>query len=60
MFNFGGASFLGSAADLPLASAVTGIAATSDGLGYWLVGGDGGVFAFGNAKYLGSGATPST
>jgi hypothetical protein len=30
-----------------------GMAATPDGKGYWLVGEDGGVFAFGNAQYLG-------
>jgi hypothetical protein len=36
------------------------MAATLDGNGYWLVGGDGGVFTFGDAKYYGSGATPST
>jgi hypothetical protein len=35
-----------------------GIAVTSTGRGYWLVGADGGVFAFGDAPFLGSlGAT---
>jgi hypothetical protein len=29
---------------------------TSDGNGYWLVGGDGGVFAFGDARFFGSAA----
>jgi hypothetical protein len=33
---------------------VVGIAATPDGRGYWLVGSDGGVFAFGNARFFGS------
>jgi hypothetical protein len=33
---------------------VVGIAATPDGNGYWLVGSDGGVFAFGNAGFFGS------
>jgi hypothetical protein len=31
-----------------------GIAATADGGGYWLVGADGGVLAFGNAGFHGS------
>jgi hypothetical protein len=30
------------------------MAATADGQGYWLVGRDGGVFAFGDAKFYGS------
>ena len=33
---------------------VTGIAATNDGKGYWMVAGDGGVFAFGDATFYGS------
>ena len=33
---------------------IVGIAATSDGEGYWLVGSDGGVFSFGDAKFYGS------
>ena len=33
---------------------VVGIASTPDGLGYWLVGADGGVFAFGDAEFAGS------
>jgi hypothetical protein len=37
-----------------LAAPVVGIAATSDGLGYWIVASDGGVFAFGNAPFEGS------
>jgi len=36
-----------------------GMASTPDGRGYWLVASDGGVFAFGDAAFLGSmGATP--
>ena len=35
-----------------LSSAITGMAATPDGKGYWLVGADGGVFAFGDAALL--------
>ncbi|MHB8287723.1 MAG: hypothetical protein ACYDEY_00500 [Acidimicrobiales bacterium] len=30
------------------------MAATSDGKGYWLVGSDGGIFSFGDAKFYGS------
>ncbi len=30
------------------------MAASADGLGYWLVGGDGGVFTYGDASYHGS------
>ena len=30
------------------------MAATSDGLGYWLVASDGGIFSFGNANFYGS------
>jgi hypothetical protein len=33
---------------------VVGVVATSDGGGYWLVAGDGGVFAFGDAPFRGS------
>ena len=33
---------------------VVGMAATADGGGYWLVAADGGVFAFGDARYSGS------
>ena len=37
-----------------LASAITGMAATPDGKGYWLVAADGGVFAYGDAVFAGS------
>ncbi len=33
---------------------VVGMAPTADGGGYWLVGGDGGIFAFGDARFFGS------
>lgn len=33
---------------------IVGIASTPTGAGYWLVAADGGVFAFGDAKYLGN------
>ena len=38
----------------PLNAPIVGMAATPNGGGYWLVGADGGVFAFGNAKFYGS------
>ena len=34
--------------------ATTDVAATSDGNGYWLLGGDGGVFTYGSAEFHGS------
>jgi hypothetical protein len=37
-----------------LASPVVGMAATPDGLGYWVVASDGGIFTFGNAPFEGS------
>ena len=33
---------------------VVGMASTPGGNGYWLVASDGGVFAFGNARFYGS------
>ena len=39
-----------------LAAPISAMAATPDGRGYWLVGSDGGVFAFGDAHYFGSAA----
>ena len=38
----------------PWPRSITGMAATPDGKGYWLVGADGGVFAFGDAAFYGS------
>ncbi|HET9690195.1 MAG TPA: hypothetical protein VFP61_03525, partial [Acidimicrobiales bacterium] len=49
----GGAVALGGAPG-PLAAPVVGIAATPSGRGYWLVASDGGIFAFGDAKFHGS------
>src|SRR5258707_12039281 len=37
-----------------LASPVVGMASTPDGLGYWAVASDGGIFAFGSASFEGS------
>jgi ribosomal protein L24E len=34
-----------------------GIAATANGRGYWMVASDGGIFAFGNARFYGSTGT---
>lgn len=49
-----GAPFYGSAAGFHLHAPVVGIALTPDHDGYWLVGADGGIFAFGDAHYYGS------
>jgi ribosomal protein L24E len=38
----------------PLNQPVVGMSPTSDGLGYWLVAADGGIFAFGDAQFYGS------
>ena len=37
-----------------LAGQIVGSAATPDGAGYWLLGSDGGVFSFGDARFAGS------
>jgi hypothetical protein len=39
---------------LTLSKPIVAMAATTDGYGYWLVGADGGVFAFGDAPFDGS------
>jgi hypothetical protein len=33
---------------------IIGLVTTSDDQGYWLIGGDGGIFAFGDAPFVGS------
>jgi hypothetical protein len=33
---------------------IVGMAATPDGMGYWLVASDGGIFAYGDAGFFGS------
>ena len=48
------ASDLPSGAGVVLNAPVVSVAATPNGRGYWLVGADGGVFAFGNATFHGS------
>ena len=65
VFPQGDASDLGSPAGTPLNAPVVGIAMTpaaggppgtpgTNGLGYWIVAGDGGVFTYGDAKFFGS------
>ena len=41
-----------------LAQPIVGMAPTPSGHGYWLVARDGGIFAFGDARYFGSGGRP--
>ena len=52
--SFGHAGNFGGAQDIHLAAPIVGMATTPDGLGYWLIGQDGGVLTFGDAKYFGS------
>jgi hypothetical protein len=54
VFNYGDASFFGSAGATPLNRPVSGIAASPDGMGCWMVGSDGGVFNYGDAGFFGS------
>jgi hypothetical protein len=54
VFNYGNASFFGSAGSLKLNKPVVGIAQTQDQGGYWLVASDGGVFSYGDASFHGS------
>jgi hypothetical protein len=50
---FGSAQNFG-AAPAQTAAPIVGMAATPSGLGYWIVGADGGIFTFGDAGYFGS------
>src|SRR5437016_1937463 len=50
----GGAPTLGPSAGMRLNGNVVGVAATPTGRGYWVAASDGGVFAFGDAKFEGS------
>ncbi|HEV3281010.1 MAG TPA: right-handed parallel beta-helix repeat-containing protein [Acidimicrobiales bacterium] len=65
VFTFGDANFYGSQGGTPLNAPVVGVAMTpaaggpqgtpgSNGLGYWLVAADGGVFSFGDGHFFGS------
>jgi hypothetical protein len=49
----GGSNF-GGPVTVALASPVVGAAGTPTGKGYWMVGGDGGIFAYGDAQFYGS------
>ena len=51
---FGAAAAVGGTTLTGLDAPVVGLAATPDGLGYWVVAADGGVFAYGNALFEGS------
>jgi len=56
-FGFGNDSYLtylGSPGFLNLNSPIVSMATTPDGGGYWMTGGDGGVFAYGDAGFYGS------
>ena len=53
VFAYGG-TFVGSMAGRALNAPIVAMAGTPDGLGYWLVASDGGVFGFGSAAYHGS------
>lgn len=50
----GGPNAPGNVGTIALAAPITGAAFTTDDAGYWMVGADGGVFAFGDAPYEGS------
>jgi outer membrane protein assembly factor BamB len=54
IFNFGSATFAGSAGGTPLNAPVVGMAPTASKNGYWLVASDGGVFNYGDAGFDGS------
>jgi hypothetical protein len=50
----GNGPYYGDASGLHLNKGVVGMAGTADGFGYWLLGGDGGVFSYGDAQFYGS------
>jgi hypothetical protein len=52
--SFGGAYNYGPTSPLALNKPIAGLAATTDGNGYWEASSDGGVFAYGTAPFLGS------
>ena len=54
VFNFGDATFEGSAGSQKLNSPIVAMAPTLTGEGYWMVAADGGIFNFGDATFKGS------
>ena len=54
IFTYGDAEFYGSTGSIHLNKPIVGMAATSDGNGYWLVASDGGIFTYGDAQFWGS------
>ncbi len=54
IFNYGDATFYGSAGGMQLNQPIVGMAPTTDGRGYWLVASDGGTFSYGDAVFYGS------
>jgi hypothetical protein len=53
VITFGNATFHGALPPLKLNQPITAIAPTPNDDGYWLLGGDGGVFTFGSALHHG-------
>jgi len=54
LLTFGGIPFKGSTEGLALAQPITGVVATPNGGGYWMVAADGGIFSYGDAAFYGS------
>ena len=54
VFNFGNATYLGSASQVHPNSPIVGLAGTTDGQGYWQVSAVGGVYTYGDAGFFGS------
>jgi len=54
MFPFGDTGFFGDVGHLQLAGEVIAAVPTPTGLGYYLLGTDGGIFTFGDADFFGS------
>jgi uncharacterized protein YkwD len=52
--NAAAVTYAGSAARIALARPIEDVVPTASGRGYWLVASDGGIFAFGDARFLGS------
>ncbi len=54
IFDYGNATFWGSAGSLHLNAPVVGMAVTPSTNGYWTVASDGGIFNYGDARFFGS------